>query len=233
MRSDKKARHDLFVKLLSEALMIEPVVTFEDEIWVHRPQGEWLELLGVSGPTFRELAKHPPVVRAKTKVQGKPAVLYRLGEAPHLSPRHIANQMTKYFRSKFELARVPSKEWGCLLGLAGIFPEGHQVEIFSYVVNNWSDFMGGIQLVETDADMEKYTGWFFKYPTIPIMRKYPVVAMEMYVAHLQKSAAPIPPELTKCLIQLEKNLVFENPDVYGDGPDPEFEDAIEDCDFVL
>jgi hypothetical protein len=201
MRSDKLKRHIHFAQIIENLIrdaQPENTVKFEGALWARLPQSAWCELLNVSAPTLRGLAKHLPVVSTKTNGEnGKPVVLYRLGDEPHYSPRHIANKMAKIFRDKHELQRMSSWDWGCLYGLAEVWPAGHQVEIFRTAIENWSDFMGGVGLYETDDDQEMYDGRFYKYPVVKIIRKYPRVGLDLHILKLQWAGISPDPSLVR------------------------------------
>lgn len=199
MRADKKKRFDRFVHEIGVVIEDETAignVEFEGYQWAYLPQAQWCSLLEVSGPTLRELAKHPPIVATKTvDSNGIPAVLYRLGDAPHGSFRHTANKMAIVFRKKLGISRIASEHWACLLGLAELWPQGLQVDIFRTVIAHWDVFMGGVGGYETEEDCELYAGRFYKYPLIPLIRKYPHIGVEMHIFELQGKKQKVPPSL--------------------------------------
>jgi hypothetical protein len=173
------------------------VKLFEGAEWAALPQSAWCKKLGVSDHTLRSLAKLPPIVATKTvNAHGKPLVLYRLGSTPHISPRHLANKMASLYRLKYGRERISPREWGCLLGLAGYWPEGVQVEIFRTVLNDLKAFMAAIKCVDPDCS---HSIRFYEWLPITLVRKYPDVALELYIAEVQaKGQKPHPSILALC-----------------------------------
>lgn len=83
--------------------------------------------------------------------------------------------------------------WGCFRNLAELWPEGHQVELFKLVLKDWSAFMAGVkvEIWRRGTGTEK----FFAYPSIPVIREFHAVALELYVMVKQEKTEALSPEL--------------------------------------
>lgn len=194
MRKDKQERLNRFANLIAETIEGgDPlyVMVFEGAEWAALAQPAWCAKLGVSDRTLRDLAKCPPVVTTKTvNDAGKPIALYRLGSTPHQSPRHLANIMASLFRKQYGVERVSRRDWGCLVGLAGLWPSGIQVEIFHTLLADLKGFMAAIKAVDPDCP---HTIRFYEWLPIPLVRKYPDVALQLYITAVQaKGQKPNP-----------------------------------------
>lgn len=195
MRKDKQERLDRFADLIAETINAgDPlsVMVFEGATWAALPQPSWCEKLGVSDRTLRDLAKCPPVVATKTvNDAGKPIVLYRLGSTHHQSARHVANIMTSLFRKKYGLEeRISRRDWGCLVNLARIWPEGAQVEIFRTLLADLGAFMAAVKAADPDCP---HSVRFYEFLPIPLVRKYHDVALQVYISAVQaKGLKPHP-----------------------------------------
>jgi hypothetical protein len=197
MRKDKQKRLDRFATLISEIIKTGNPLTmklFEGHLWAAMPQSAWCEQLKISDHTLRDLAKCcPPIVSTKTVNEDKkPIVLYRRGSTPHKSPRHIANIMGHLYRTKYGVARVSHHNWGCLIGLADLWPDGIEVDLFKLVLDNLKTFM--VWVKATDPDCE-HSSRYYEWLSISLLRKYHGVALEMYVAEIQASGKPPHPSL--------------------------------------
>jgi hypothetical protein len=186
MRKDKQARLDRFAKLIDDTIKAgDPhyMRVFEGAVWAALPQPSWCEKLQISDHTLRDLAKCSPIVATKTVNQeGKPTVLYRLGSVLHKSPRHLANIMACLYRAKYGVERVSRHNWGCLVGLANILPEGAQIEIFRAVLNDLPMFRSGVKCADPDSS---HSMRYYEWLPIPLVRKYPDVALQVYIGAMQ------------------------------------------------
>lgn len=205
MRSDKLRRHEYLVQLIDDLIKCDDPATsvdFEGHKWAALYQKVWCEFLGCSSRTIRDLAKLPPIVSTRTLKDSSPITLYRLGNEPHKSIRHIASSMSSYFRSKTGKAQISKRDYGCLCGLIEVWPDGHQLELFKTAVFDWSTFISGVHWCASDEDEEKYKGRFYKFPSIPVIRRYPLVAVEMHIMDIQKKGGEVP----KALIYAQEAL---------------------------
>lgn len=195
MRKDKQERLDRFADLIAETIKAGDPLTmklFEGFAWAARSQPAWCAKLKISDRTLRELAKCcPPIVSTKTVNEGgKPIVLYRLGSEPHKSPKHLANIMAKLFRQKYGVERVSRGDWGCLNGLAVVWPDGVQVEIFRTLLADLKVFMAAVKAADPDCP---HSIRFYQWLPIPLVRKYPDIALEIYISAVQaKGQEPHP-----------------------------------------
>jgi len=202
MRQDKSQRHARLQKLilqtidgsLSGGMRLE----FEGFVWAVRPAPEWAELLNVkSADTISDLIKIPPIQKDYTQVDGKKALLLRVGPPAVPTPRKIANLMRGAFRQK--TGRYPKKEEFPLLKvLAEEWPDGLQVEIFKAALNDWVAFKAGvaIEIEKMKANGEKAYHRHHGYPSVSVICKFRHVALELYVMRLQEDAMqgkPVPP----------------------------------------
>ena len=199
MRQDKQQRLDRFVDLIAKTIEVsDPSCTmvFEGAPWAALAQSVWCEKLGLSDRTLRDLAKCSPIVKTKTvNDAGKPIVLYRLGSTPHQSRRHVANIMASLYHKEYG-QRVSRHAWGCLIGLAEVWPDGVEVEIFRMLLGDLNGFMAAIKAVDPDCPLSIR---FYQWLNIPLVRKYPDVAVQLYITAVQaKGEKPHPAIATLC-----------------------------------
>lgn len=196
MRSDKQKKHAAFVNLINEIVAAHQPgssMDFEGFIWAAIKQAIWCESLGISDRTLRELAQHPPIAQTKTKTPwGSPIVLYRLGSEPHKSHRHIANIMGSIFKKRRGLSSLEPRLWGCLYGLAEVWPEGDQIAIFKMVLDIWPEFMAAVKYVEPDTP---HAGKYYAYQAITLIRKYHALAVDRYGTELVVKGKELSPAM--------------------------------------
>ena len=171
-------------------------------LWAERFQAEWAELMGVSVATFRRIISEPPFERdrAHSRLGSKIIVtLLRIGDGTPVkkTPLHIANIMRSIFLKK--TGRKPNRHaFGCVVGLAEVWPDGQQIEIFSLVINDWLAFMAGFRLrLETGEIAPPVKKTYAKpvpymklnHPHIPTIRLGAAVAVELYEMRLQEQQA--------------------------------------------
>jgi hypothetical protein len=189
MRKDKQERLERFADLIAETIKAADPLTMklcDGFAWAAMPQPAWCEKLKISDRTLRELAKCcPPIVSTKTvNEERKPIVLYRVGSEPHKSLRHLANVMAKLYRQKYGMERVSRHDWGCLIGLASVWPNGVQVDIFRSVLADFKAFMSVVKGIDPDCP---HAIRYYKWLPIPLLRKYPDIALELYIATIQET----------------------------------------------
>lgn len=185
MRSDAEKRLAHFAKLISQILHANDPSTSAERngaTWAAMSQSAWCAELGFTARTLRTLAKCPPVVSERVKRSGSGTmVLYRLRTANERKPaKAIASKMAGYFKAKFN-KKVTPREYGCLNGLAEIWPMGIEFNLFKLVIEEWSEFCSGVKIADPEPDVIRY----YVYPTIPFIRKYHAVAVEMHMIRLQ------------------------------------------------
>lgn len=207
MRADKKKRHtrlcELIEATIEEALAADEECFFEGYHWAIRPLTDWADILGVSVDAITDLIKEPPIRRTYTQVEGKKAVLLRVGEEGLMTERELANIMKARFRKA--TGHEPSPEaWAMLKGLASNWPEGAQVDIFQTVLDEWPAFKARVTMKINDM-LEKgepaQHAWH-KYPSIPVMLRFHELALELYIMKLQETGKKPPPSI----VMLEPNL---------------------------
>ncbi len=171
-------------------------VPLDGHLWASKPQEDWATLLGVSIATLRRIISEPPFVRERTWNDEQCVVtLLRTGEPGPKSPRHLANIMAKIFREQTK--RSPSDHaFGCLVGCAEVWPDGHQLKIFKLVLKEWDVFMVAFRLAldtglltppsppKTYAKPVQYLKW--QHPHLPTLRLGASVALEFYQMRQQE-----------------------------------------------
>lgn len=180
-------------KLVLEIIAAEPF-EFEGLKWAGgRTQPEWAEAIGVSERTLFTLINQPPFVADCTHSNGHKVTLLRLGKLGGKTDRHIANIMSNIFRKRGFTHNQHA--YGCLKGLAQVWPEGEQIAIFETVLDNWAMFMSWAKLkAEINAELkgEPVKHRHYKKPAISFILKMHHVAVELYLARLQAKGKPVP-----------------------------------------
>ncbi|QKC85778.1 hypothetical protein EB232_33375 [Mesorhizobium sp. NZP2077] len=170
----------------------------------------------------RYLAKHVPEQRTKLRAEKKaltdaldaPADLAMLNKALSLSlspdELHDLPDDEKLEKAEARLVKVvkwasnlrereTSRDFGCLIGLAKVWPDGAQVEILEVIFDNWTAFMTGVKYqqhldreanrklkeVDPTAKLNQVRALFFDYPHIPTIRRYWRVALDAVTTHYQ------------------------------------------------
>lgn len=185
MRSDAEKRLAHFVELISQIVENKDAGTFVERngaTWAAMAQSAWCDELGFTPRTLRTLAKCPPVRSQRVKHScGGTMVLYRLTKADEGKPvKAIADKMAAYWKGKLN-KKVTPREYGCLIGLAEVWPTGIEFDLFKLAVEEWKEFCVGVKYAEPEAALIR----FYEFPCIPLMRRYPEVAFEMHAMHLQ------------------------------------------------
>ena len=200
MRADKLARHqrlcELIEQTIAEAIEQGEDCEFEGYCWAIRPQSVWAELLGVSVDAITDLIKEPPIRRSYTQVEGKKAVLLRVGDAAPLTERELANIMKARFRKA--TGRDPSAEgWAMLRGLASSWPEGAQIDIFQTVLDDWPAFKARVAMKINDMieNGEPAHHAWHKYPSISVILRFHALAVELYIMKLKEKGKKPPPSI--------------------------------------
>lgn len=185
------------VTLVNQMIADQPFV-LDGQLWAARSQREWADILGVSVATLRRVISKPPFVRDRThNSAGYIITVLRIGKAGPKTPRHLANIMAKIFEKKTK-RRPSNRGYGCLVGCAELWPEGHQIEIFKLVMNEWAKFMVGFRLaLDTNQIQPPNTKTYEKpveylklqYPHLPTLRLGASVAFEFYQMHMQDKVA--------------------------------------------
>lgn len=208
MKSDAQARHDkLCYRIL--ARMEAEGQERNGYRWALFTRQELAEALDVDAKTISRLIQVPPIqcfVTAKEDATGKWRRVLALrvaevGEPPaQPNPRDIANIMRNLFVAK--TGRAPGKdEYGCLIGLAKEWPEGHQVAIFKDVLAEWGSYMAAIKNridFETEAlEVKGLRSRYYRFPTITLLRRWPHVVADAYLTRwqMQHNGKPnVPPQ---------------------------------------
>jgi len=196
MRIDKQQRHDRLCEMIQQTIT-ESGYDKDGHQWAVRSMDDWAQDVGVTGRSIHALVKIAPIQTLDTGATDEYGVFRRVtalrvgeaGSGVEKSQRHIANIMAKMFREKTERP-VLRKAYGCLNGLAGIWPQGHQVAIFKDMLNDWGSFMAAAKLRMTiEAGAYGKTGLQVRYYRYPVISLFPHVAADAYLTHLQTSSA--------------------------------------------
>lgn len=192
--------------------------------WAAQPQQWWRDKLEYSVETLRRMISEPPFVREQASVGGKKMTLLRVlanGEAPKKTPQRVANELRKIWLAreidtaaiaaaskagkamktdkilKDGVLKMSSRDHGCLIGLAQVWPDGKQHAILKCVLKDWPSFMVGAKLslakqqdqVTGDTDLPIEGALFLKFPHLPTIRKFADVALELFIIDLQQKGA--------------------------------------------
>jgi hypothetical protein len=186
MRSDKAKRHAAFVAMIEDVIATanSTVRVWRNGYhWAALPQATWAMELGVTVVTLRQLAKEPPIRGLGAKVHGRRVRLYRVGPEGEDSLLPVARQMEAAFHSKYG-RKVDNYGFGCLVGLAELWPAGHQVNIFKTVLSNLQGFMCLVRAFDPDTE---WAPRYYEFLPCTLLRKYPHLALEMYEDKLQEA----------------------------------------------
>jgi hypothetical protein len=190
------SKADALMQLIADKIATAPF-HFEGFDWCAMPQPDMAVELGFSVPTLqRLLRKSGNIVRERTHGPGETMVaLLRIGEPGPKTPRHLANIMAKIWDAKFGF-RPSDENFGKLVGLAEVWPDGCQIEIFKLIISKegWPDFMSCVKaeiMVMEDAG-EKVKFHFYKRPVVGVMRRFAAVAVEFYEMTQQANGKGLP-----------------------------------------
>lgn len=81
--------------------------------WAAMPQPEMCKHVGVSLATLRRMISQPPFVRERAQIDGRNFTLLREGEPGQMTPKHLANSMSKAlrdYRRKCRAALIHERE---------------------------------------------------------------------------------------------------------------------------
>lgn len=193
----KAERHKLLSSVVSDLLPIEGQENV-GRIWVVKSRNEWADLLGVSPPTITNHYKIPPLEgtvflvenEQGKRVKGLALRLLQPGERPLQDFRDNARIMEALFK-KFTEHRVTKAQWGMLNGLAGEWPDGHQIDIFKHLLSTegWISFMAALDqhiAVQNETEAKEYEKRFYRFSSINVMRAFPKVAADVYKSDMQQ-----------------------------------------------
>jgi hypothetical protein len=193
MRKDAALRHARLVTLI-EAVISSKAGSETRELlgftWAVLPQSEWSARLKITPRTLRNLAKIAPIVAQRTVTPDRrPITLYRTGAPPLCSAKKTANMMAKAFRQKYKIDRVSRADWGCLNGLAEIWPQGSQVAIFKAVLNDLPLFMAAVRTADPDSQFRER---YYEFLPIKLLRKFHDIGLNIYLMELQQEGGALP-----------------------------------------
>ncbi len=100
-------------------------------------------------------------------------------------------------------------EFGCMCGLAEIWPKGHQVDILRSILSDWPAFMAGekVAIWRRGEGQERY----FDFPSMKVIRAFPDVGLELYVMERQEEAEEITQELRELSRLIENDRMQSLP----------------------
>lgn len=163
--------------LITESIRANPV-ELDGFQWAAHPQEELCRKLGISVSTLYRRVKAPPFVSKRRLIDGKMTALIREGLPGPQTHYDLAQIMSAIWRKKFGKANT-KKEFGCLKGLAEVWPEGQQVQIFKTVLNDWSAFMAGAK-IEMQLLGDEGRPLYYEFPSLTVLRRFPEVAVELH-----------------------------------------------------
>lgn len=105
--SDHTPKLDALRKLVAGEIAANPYLLYGFD-WCAMPQPMMAAKLGFSVETLRRLISKPPFVRVYREIDGKKRVLVREGVPPPITPKHIANTMSKVWRA---FVAAHKKKW--------------------------------------------------------------------------------------------------------------------------
>jgi hypothetical protein len=151
--------------------------------WCGMPQSEMATALQCSVETLRRLISKPPIVRKRRMGM----TLLRVGEPGPQTHYDLAQIMSAIFRKKTG-RRTNVDQFNCLLGLAGEWPDGLQVELFKIAMTRWPEFMAGVNV---EAQIIRR----YEFPSISVIRRFHHIAVQMMTGDYQESGKEPPPAL--------------------------------------
>ncbi len=145
------------------------------------------------------LNKNVPIHRAELEAE-KEKLTVQLKQAMINEKSETDAQIKKINKTLGRLRENETRsEYGCMVGLAKDWPAGLQIELFKMAVNDWTEFMGGVKVVQAhEAAMGTAKPMYFKYPHIKTLRRYHKVAVDMMVMRYQ-TIGKEPPEALKAI----------------------------------
>lgn len=86
--------------------------------------------------------------------------------------------------------RHTRREFGCMVGLTEVWPDGHQMDLFKMVLTRWPTFMAGVkyEAVMVESEFNRH----LEFASVIVMRKYPQVALHMAEMEAQEGGT-LPP----------------------------------------
>lgn len=178
-----KPKPEAVRKLIADTIATAPF-ELDGFQWCALPQPVIASMLGMSVETLRRVISKPPFIRERTHKDGKPVTLLREGVPAPMTHRHVANIMSRIWRKKYDRT-VNKAEYGCMIGLAENWPDGHQVEIFKLAVKEWTEFMAGVH-IQIELLGDEGVKRFYEFPTLTVMRRFHTVATELYSMQQQQ-----------------------------------------------
>jgi hypothetical protein len=178
--------------------------------WLKADQPTIAAKLGCSPRTLRTIIKHPAFQTHRTRLGGKNFTLIRRADAkaangqfpkaksatkPATKPAKIdatleqlaTREELRLIWVRYQLmpddARVTPKEYGLLLEIAklGITPA-----VFRYVIENWMEFLSGVNTLCTDPTTDKSLLKAYRpKPWLGTIVQFPEAAKEVYITHKQ------------------------------------------------
>jgi hypothetical protein len=204
------------VQMLLGLIDLEGDFPHAGQRWLKGDQPTIAARLGCSPRTLRTIIKDPAFVTLRTRLGGKNVTLIRRADpkAAVTKAKSAIEQVPKaksaipksksanidatfeQFATREELrliwvrhqfmpddARVTPKEYGLLLELAklGITPA-----VFRYVIENWKEFLNGVNTLCTDPTTDKSLLKAYRpEPWLGTIVQFPEAAKEVYITHKQ------------------------------------------------
>ncbi len=217
----KEERKQKLVDLVKTVIKEQPFERAGHK-WAALHLDEWIKLSGWCENTLHTYFNEPPFYCEKARDEQLHRVkIVRVlapGEKPKKTPQRVANEMRKLWECRkidhvsIDYAKDKGKPWkvggklkddgrfvtttkehGCLVGLAEVWPNGHQHKILQCVLGNWTGFMAYAKM-QAAMEQDTKTGdpnlpvkgtRFFNYPYLSVVRRYHEAALQLYQDALQ------------------------------------------------
>lgn len=153
--------------------------------WAAITQPELARRLGISVATLKRQVREQGLCACSRSVPKQ--WLIRVGP-PVTDTSHvaIAKKMSAMFRKRFPAKKMLNqREFGCLVGLAEHWPEGHQIEIFRHALRDWVAVMAAVKIANDELPEEEQRSVFYDFPCIPVMRKFHEAVFEAWFMEQQ------------------------------------------------
>lgn len=151
--------------------------------WAAISQSELARRLDISPATLKRHIIDQGLCTRSTSIDRRKRFLIRVGEPVADDPhKALAKVMSAIFRKRFPAKGMLNKrEFGCLIGLAEVWPEGKQIDIFRHALKDWVAVMASVKIANDELPEEDQRSLFYDFPCIPVMRKFPEAVLEAWV----------------------------------------------------
>ena len=189
MRSDARTTFDLICETVAELIEHEPY-EHDGDVWTRPFSGEsWANMLGVNEKTFRRRINYAPLRRrvVEDKATGVKGYILRVG-SERFTNYQKAQVLAKLWQRQLDGRNTSREEFGCLCGLAGLWPDPWQGRVLWYTVNRWGWFKAAVKAgIEVAAQLDH---------TAPAERKHLYTPDALLDRQFDVARANLPDELS-------------------------------------